>query len=60
MLTVCPSWQDQSRPAPVFAPGCAHAVRYDGLIPAAYDTEVAQEALADELARIKPWSGAAA
>jgi addiction module HigA family antidote len=26
----------------------------------AYDTEVAEEALADELAHIKPWSGAAA
>ncbi|MEI6727054.1 MAG: HigA family addiction module antitoxin [Actinomycetes bacterium] len=27
---------------------------------AAYDTEVAEEALADQLERIKPWSGTAA
>ena len=27
---------------------------------AAYDTEVAEEALADQLTRIKPWSGTAA
>ena len=27
---------------------------------AAYDTEIAEEALADQLARIKPWSGTAA
>ena len=27
---------------------------------AAYDTEVAEEALAEDLARIKPWSGTAA